>query len=97
MPGPNARNAGDPATISAPVPAAAVAPAVAMIGVKRAVACRAAASRPAPEASCVRTAGQVEDDVVGDDAEQQRHQQRLGLLRDRDPEPHAPGRRRRAG
>ena len=42
--------------MSAPVPAAAVAPAVAMMGVNRAVACSAAASRPAPAASPVRTA-----------------------------------------
>ncbi len=56
MPGPNARNAGEPATTSAAVPAAAAAPAVAMIGVYRAVARRAAVSRPSPAASCRRTA-----------------------------------------
>ena len=56
IPGPNVRNAGDSATMSAPVPAAAVAPAVAMIGVNLAVARSAASSREAPVASWERTA-----------------------------------------
>ena len=54
IPGPNARNAGDPATMSAPVPAAAVNPAVAMIGVNRAAACTAASRRSTPAASWPR-------------------------------------------
>ena len=56
MPGPNARNVGEPATTSALVPAAAVSPAIATIGDDCAVAQRAAVSRSAPPSICARAA-----------------------------------------
>ena len=86
-PGPSSWNARTRATSSAISPAVRIAPPASTIGVVSAVARVAASSRVAPPQRLRTRVREVEDDVVGDDAEHERDEQRAQQRRLREAGP----------